>query len=62
MLVQGMNYSLAIKEDLLVILNHKTIASNQQLILDIPLFSFFSIMLYCVSFLYSESRFPLCPI
>lgn len=50
MLVQGMNYLLDIKQDLLLTPNGW---SNQQSALDFPLFSFFSIIFYCVSFLYS---------
>ncbi|HAU1458300.1 TPA: hypothetical protein JBI56_08740 [Legionella pneumophila] len=55
-----MNYLLDIKQDLLLRPNGRTLASNQQSAisnqqsaLDFPLFSFFSIIFYCVSFLYS---------
>ncbi|MDW9141039.1 hypothetical protein SE918_14980 [Legionella pneumophila] len=62
-----MNYLLDIKQDLLVTPNDRSIASNQQSAisnqqsaisnqqsaLDFPLFSFCSIIFYCVSFLYS---------
>ncbi|HCD9576563.1 TPA: hypothetical protein NGJ40_002956 [Legionella pneumophila] len=59
-----MNSLLDIKQDLLVVPNGETIASNQaskqsinQSILDFPLFSLFSIIFYCISFLYSGFRF-----
>jgi hypothetical protein len=60
MLVQGMNYLLDINKGLLITSNNRTIASNQQSAisnqqsaLDFPLFSYFSITFYGVSFLYS---------
>ena len=53
MLVQGMNYLLAIKQDLLLTPNGWTITSHQQSTLDFSLFSFCSIIFYCVSFLCS---------
>ncbi|HAT6955968.1 TPA: hypothetical protein JAN72_04205 [Legionella pneumophila] len=68
LVVQGMNSLLDIKQDLLVVPDGETIASNQaikqssnqaikQSTLDFPLFSLFSIIFYCISFLYSGFRF-----
>ncbi|MFO9238209.1 hypothetical protein SC979_08900 [Legionella pneumophila serogroup 1] len=62
-----MNYLSDVKQGLLVtpnggsivsnqqsaISNQQSAISNQQSALDFPLFSFFSIIFYCVSFLYS---------
>ncbi|MDI9818304.1 MULTISPECIES: hypothetical protein [unclassified Legionella] len=52
-----MNHLLDIKQDLLLTPNDRTIISNQRAAIDFPLFSFYSIMFYCVSFLYSGFYF-----
>jgi hypothetical protein len=64
MLVQGMNCLLAIKQDLPIASDNRTIASNQQSAisnqqsaLDFSLFLSFPHTFYCVSFLYSGDCF-----
>lgn len=53
--MQGMHYRLDIKKGVLVTSNDWTIASTQQQsILDFPLFSFLSITFYYISFVRSS--------